>query len=329
MFFLFYLFSFSISRTCLNKIISAGVPEIYFQPLIANRCLLVHVQDNPVFLSFFCSGKVRFTKYSDKGDSTNDNIIYTTVIENSGKIERVLYSNEKFIFDALEVSNVTITIASFKPFNCSDVYIDNSKISNQTFSSNSSFFSTKSATTQCYLYGTYGTQNVNGFVGPCKNCPTISLFEGQYRRYTLSQNSSFSHQQLLPKYPILLVMENKPNNDLDLLNIYSFTESTFYPENYSIKRFYKYINRPKYIIEYQYTGDILTVSVSILISLIIVFISIIICCKELRFCRKYPLSSHIEPYYSQIETQYQSSNDRNEQYMSSNNSNRQIKIIMT
>ena len=331
---LFFCFlSFSIEKTCLYKILSAGVPEIYFQPLIASRCLLLLVQDNPVFISFFCSGKVRFTKYSYKGDSTNDNIIYTTILENSGKIERVLYSNEKFIFDALEISNVTITISSFKSFNCSDVLLDSSRNSEQIYNSKSSLISTKPTTNQCYFYGVYGTQTVSGFVGKCTNCPQISLYEGQYKRLSLQPNSSFSHTQLMPKYPILILIEANENSDLDLLNISSSTDANFYQENKTIQRFYKYINRPKFSIDYQYTGDILTVTVSVLIFLIIIFISIIICCKEFRFCRKHPLSQHIEPYFKNVGSNYPLTNGKNYQkYINSSvpsSQNEQIKIVLT
>ena len=293
----FYFLYFSVEKNCLHKIVSAGVPEIYCQPLIASGCILLLVQDDPVFISFFCTGKVRFTKYSHKGDSTNDNIIYTTVLENSGKIERVLYSNEKFIFEAVEISNVTITISSFKYANCSDVLLDSSRKSDQIYYSKSSLISTKPSSNQCYFYSAYGEQTVSGFVGPCTNCPQISLYEGQFKRSTLHANSSFSYTQASPKFPILILIETNENSDLDYLSISSSTDSEFYPENRTIRRYYKYINRPKYRIEYQYTGDILTVTVSILITIIIVFISTIICCKEFSFCRKHPLSQHIEPYY--------------------------------
>ena len=308
---LFFFLALTRQLTCINRIISPGTPQIYRYLLIENRCILVEFEDFPIFISYFCTGNVEVTKYSSYGENENDSKEFTANYQNSGKIERILNPKEKYIFRALEISNVTLTIASVKYYGCTDVYIENSKSASYSFSKNATeFFSTSPTNRRCYVFGADATQTIEGYFGTCKNCPVFELFEGQYSKQVLTQDSVYSHRQAIEKYPLVLVINAKENSDLEVFNMNVRTSSDMYPTDFASRKIYMNVDYTHTIIEYKNTGDILTIIFSALVIFCSIFLVVCICCNEVECCTRHSWSG-LQMTTHGMNTQYPLTNGKN------------------
>ncbi|EAY06278.1 hypothetical protein TVAG_475120 [Trichomonas vaginalis G3] len=273
-----------LQELCLHSVVASGLPETYYFGLTSEICLSISIDSAPLYLSYHTPNTIQVTKYSQNQTRNSEFIIYQTTISNRGVIDFSVSKNDFYIFRGVGSACIEITMSSFRNFNCTDIFIENSLTAFHYYKLKShDFFTTNITQNKCYLFSSTSPQLITLTVNACEFCPKISLYEGQYLKLVLAPDRIYKYSQQNDNAPLMLKFAPKNlSHQIDLpaisVTLQGNAASLFATNGSEFMRIHNFqsLERP---IFYIYTYDIAayaltTVFTMFSIAIIVISISI-------------------------------------------------------